>query len=510
MRAATGWVITVAALVLCDAARSQTLPPMHTVTVASGLSRPVFVTSPPGDYRRLFIVEQQASVSGATVGRIRILDLKTGALQGPGPSPAPFLTVSGIATGNEQGLLGLAFDPSYSSNGKFYIHYTASGSGDIVVKQYQARTDNPDLADTSAANIKTIISFTHPQTNHNAGWIAFSPRPNDDHNLYISSGDGGNANDADGGVGHHEPGGNAQWDQTLLGKMLRIHIDPATAAVTAPANNPFAGSANQVTQKLWLLGLRNPWRNSFDRATGRLIIADVGQDTREEIDVQEASNPGGGENYGWRDREGFVQNPAYATATPTPTPVPPRVNPILDYPHSGNGSLIGTTVTGGYIYRGKQIPDLRGTYVFGDYSAGKIFTLNYDGNAVSNARTSTASFFPTVDSTPVNLVNPSSFGEDANGELYVCDLGTGKVYKIIPATPNVTITSITFDPTDPLNEQVMIDGVGVPFTKVTIQAAPDMTQGFAFLGTADVGGDGIFNFHDTTNLAKRFYRVTYP
>ena len=191
----------IATVLLAATAQSQTLPPMDTVTVASGLSRPVFVTAPPGDHNRLFIVEQQATVSGQAVGRIRILNLQTGALQppapSPSPSPAPFLS-PGIATGNEQGLLGLAFDPDYSKPGavgerKFYIHYTATTTGDIVVKQYQARADNPDLADTTAANIKTVITFTHPQSNHNAGWIAFSPRPNDDHNLYISSGDGGTA-----------------------------------------------------------------------------------------------------------------------------------------------------------------------------------------------------------------------------------------------------------------------------------------------------------------------------
>jgi glucose/arabinose dehydrogenase len=432
------WLFPMAAAVMVATAQSQTLPPMHTVTVASGLSRPVFVAAPPGDYGRLFIVEQQAAVGGQTVGRIRILNLQTGALQvpapSPSPSPAPFLIVPGIATGNEQGLLGLAFDPDYSTPGapgerKFYIHYTATTTGDIVVKQYQTRSDNSYLADTTAANIKTVISFTHPQSNHNAGWIAFSPRPNDDHNLYISSGDGGNGDDADGGVGHHEPGGNAQWNQTLLGKMLRIHIDPATGTYTSPQNNPFFGTADPIKKEIWLMGLRNPYRDSFDRLTGRMYLGDVGQNTREEVDVQQPTNPGGGENYGWRDREGLIQNPAYPTptASPTPTPIPPRVDPILDYPRTGSAPanpLVGTTVTGGYVYRGNQIPGLRGVYIFGDYSVGKIFSINYDGATVSNKQTITSQLFPTIDATPISLGNPSSFGEDANGELYVCDLGT--------------------------------------------------------------------------------------
>ncbi|MEP6603907.1 MAG: PQQ-dependent sugar dehydrogenase [Spartobacteria bacterium] len=480
------------ALFVAVRASAQALPALDTITVASGLTRPVFVTAPPGDYGRLFIVEQG--------GRIRILNLQTGVL-----NVTPFLTVTGMAAGNEQGLLGLAFDPSYATNGKFYILYTDSGAGDIRVVQYQV-SGNPDIADTTAANIKTVITFTHPQTNHNAGWIGFSPRPNDDHNFYISSGDGGNGDDQ--GTGHIEPGGNAQNNTTLLGKMLRIHVDPATAAYTIPADNPFAGSSNAAIKKeIWLLGLRNPYRDSFDRVTRRMFLGDVGQASREEIDVQQPTNPGGGENYGWRDREGLIQNPTYATATPTPTPVPPRVNPILDYPRT-----TGTTVTGGNVYRGKQIPGLRGTYVFGDYSTTKIFSLDYDGTNVSNFQTITSQLFPTVDATPIDLQNPSSFGEDSNGELYITDLAgaaanAGRVYKIVPVTPLVKIDSIV---RDSITGRTVVSGTSVPFKTLSIQATNNPAQWSGKIGDVTALGDGTFVFDDGTNPAPRFFRAAYP
>jgi glucose/arabinose dehydrogenase len=172
--------------------------------------------------------------------------------------------------------------------------------------------------------------------------------------------------------------------------MLRIHVDPATGTYTIPPDNPYASPTPAPSpapkREIWLLGLRNPFRDGFDRANGRMFIGDVGQNTREEVDVQPPTNPGGGENYGWRDREGFIQNPAYPTPTaaPTPTPNPPRVDPIIDYPRT-----TGRTVIGGYVYRGTLFPALQGVYVFGDYlgpngGTSRIFTLNYDGTAASN------------------------------------------------------------------------------------------------------------------------------
>src|SRR6266513_1877148 len=411
--------------VIANPSHAQAVPGLDAIQVASGLSSVLFVTAPPNDFNRLFIVQQG--------GQIRILNLKTGVM-----NATPFLTVGNIVSGGEQGVLGLAFDPDYANNEKFYINCIAPGgafnSGITQIRQYQV-SSNPYIADTTPANVKVVLAFDQPQTNHNGGWIGFSPRPNDDHDLYIATGDGGNGDDQ--GPGHIEPGGNAQNNTTLLGKMLRIHVDPTTGTYTIPPNNPYASPTPAPSpapkREIWALGLRNPYRDSFDRMTGRMFIGDVGQNTREEIDVQQPTNPGGGENYGWRDREGLIQNPAYSTPTPAPTPNRGWIDPILDYPCS-----TGRTVIGGYVYRGSQFPALQGIYVFGDYlgptgGSARIFTLNYDGTTASNFQDITGQLFPiptTIGNIP--LTNTSSFGEDAAGELYITDIGNGRVYKISP------------------------------------------------------------------------------
>src|SRR6266550_710430 len=393
--------------------RAQIVPGLDAIRVASGLTQPLFVTAPPGDSGRLFIVQQN--------GRIRILNLATGTL-----NPTPFLTLTGLQTGGEQGLLGMAFDPSYAANGKFYLNFTvpggAFGHGVTHVSQFTVSA-NPNIADPTSERI--LFTFDHPQANHNGGWIGFSSRAGDANNLYIATGDGGGANDQ--GTGHIEPGGNAQSLTTLLGKMLRIHINSAAGTYTIPPNNPFIGVTG-ARGEIWAFGLRNPFRNSFDSQTGRMFIGDVGQSSREEIDVQQPTHPGGGENYGWRVREGSVQNPAFP-GVPTP---PGAINPIFDYPRS-----VGRTVIGGYVYRGQQIPNLRGVYVFGDFlgpdsgpGTGQIFTLNYNGTIASNFQNVTGQLFPTR-AGGFTLSNPSSLGEDANGELYIADIGNGSVFKIV-------------------------------------------------------------------------------
>src|SRR3989440_7099758 len=416
----------VVCLVIANPLHAQAVPGLDAIRVASGLSSALFVTAPPNDFNRLFIVQQG--------GQIRILNLNTGLI-----NPTAFLTLSDIVVGGEEGLLGLAFDPNYATNGKFYVNCIAPGgafnSGITQIRQYQV-SSNPDIADTTPANVKIVLAFDQPQTNHNGGWIGFSPRPNDDHNLYIATGDGGNGDDQ--GPGHIEPGGNAQNNTTLLGKMLRIHVDPTTGTYTIPANNPYASPTPAPSpapqREIWLLGLRNPFRNSFDRATGRLFIGDVGQDAREEVDVQQASNSGGGENYGWRDREGLIQNPAYPTPTAAPTPNRGWIDPIFDYTHAATGR----TVIGGYIYRGALFPALQGVYVFGDYlgptgGTAKMFTLNYDGATASNFQDITTQIFPIpTTSGNISLTNLSSLGEDAAGELYMTDIGSGNVYKLSP------------------------------------------------------------------------------
>jgi glucose/arabinose dehydrogenase len=256
---------------------------------------PVFATAPPGDKARLFVVQQS--------GQIRIIDLASGTVREP-----PFLSIS-VSTSGEEGLLGLAFDPNYARNGFFYVDYVVAGgvygAGISRVSRFTV-SSNPDLADP--ASEKILLSFDQPQNNHNGGWIGFSPRAGDQGNLYIATGDGGAANDA--GTGHIEPGGNAQNLTTLLGKMLRIHVN-SDGTYSIPASNPFVGMSG-VRQEIWAYGLRNPFRNSFDRSLGTFFIGDVVQAQREEIDA-EAATQAGGQNYGWRVREGSIQNPAIRT-----------------------------------------------------------------------------------------------------------------------------------------------------------------------------------------------------
>jgi glucose/arabinose dehydrogenase len=390
------------------------VPGFTAMRVASGLTQPVFVTAPPGDVNHIYIVEQ--------TGLILSLDLGTGQL-------STFFTLQGLtSTSGEQGLLGMAFDPNYATNGKFYLDFTvpggAFGNGVTHVSQFQLppvkKKKKRKKKHTSTEVV--LLTYVHPQTNHNGGWIGFSPRSGDGNNLYIATGDGGSGNDQ--GAGHLEPGGNAQSNTTLLGKMLRIHVDSTTGAVSIPSDNPFFSSGT-FRREIWAFGLRNPFRASFDRQTGRMYMGDVGQNTREEIDAQEATNPGGGENYGWRLREGTI-------ATPTGNPVvggsppPGNVEPIIDYGRSTGGTIIG-----GYVYRGSQVPALQGKYVFGDYLSGKIFSLDYDGTTASNFTDITPLLFPTRQG-GFTLSAPSSFGEDANGELYIVDIGAGAVYKIVP------------------------------------------------------------------------------
>jgi glucose/arabinose dehydrogenase len=450
--------------------------------VASGLTQPLFATAPPGDFSRLFIVQQN--------GVIRILNLGTGAL-----NPTPFLTVTNVRVGAEQGMLGMAFDPNYATNGKFYLNFVvpggAFGNGTTHVSQFSV-TSNPNVADP--ASEKILLTFDHPEANHNGGWLAFSPRAGDTNNLYIATGDGGAANDQ--GPGHIEPGGNAQSIATLLGKMLRIHVNSATGTASIPPDNPFVGVSG-ARPEIWLYGLRNPFRDSFDRLTGTLLLGDVGQDTREEIDVQKASNPGGGENYGWRVREGSIENPAYP-GVPTP---PGAVNPILDYPRS-----IGQTVIGGYVYRGAQVPCLRGTYLFADFggpepappppnpNTGRIFSFDYNGSAATNFRDLTARLFPTkAGGFPLQL--PSSLGEDARGELYITDLGSGSVFKIVPLLINEVKADFNSDSSADILWQNNATGQralwlmnGTAFRSVVNLGA--VPKEWSIAGTGDFDGDG--------------------
>jgi Ca2+-binding RTX toxin-like protein len=348
--------------------------------VATGLSQPLFATAPPGDTGRLFPVEK--------TGQIKILDLVTGQVQA-----TPFLDVSSqILTDGERGLLGLAFDPGFASNGFFYVALI-NPAGDAEIRRYHASGNVADPA--SLTPVITIDQTT--ASNHKAGWLAFGP----DGYLYNSTGDGGSTPLA------------AQDINSLLGKILRIdvHADgfPADPArnYAVPADNPFVGTAG--ADEIYALGLRNPWRPSFDRAMGDFYIADVGQSQYEEIDIGQK-----GANYGWPVFEGpavlFGGTPTGGSAVP----------PIYFYDRS-----VGQSITGGYVYRGEG-EALQGQYFFADFVQAKVFTLRFDGSAwVATNRTAQ------IMTDAGSVSNPTSFGEDARGNLYLTDFD-GEVFRLTP------------------------------------------------------------------------------
>ena len=344
-----GWVI-LAGLVCSYCGDSAQAALAGLQRVASGLSAPIFATHAPGDRSRLFIAERG--------GNIRILNLDTGTLEA-----TPFLTMSGISTTGEGGFLGMAFHPDYFNvgapgYGKFYVDVTTNNTTVSHIREFTVSAGNPNLAD--ATSQREILNFSQPQTNHDGGWIGFSPN---DQYLYIATGDGGGDDDND--SGHTAGTGNAQdITNNRLGKMLRLDVNgddfPADDQrnYAIPPTNPFVGITGD--DEIWAYGLRNPFRDSFDRLTGDLWIGDVGQINREEIDFQAADSPGG-ENYGWRLREGTIATPTGGSGG---APPPGNVEPVYDYGHV-SGPFGGTVVSGGYVYRGPD-PSLQGKYYFLD------------------------------------------------------------------------------------------------------------------------------------------------
>lgn len=351
------------------------VPPiaLEAVPVATGLSQPVYLTSPPGD-DRLFVVEQS--------GRVRIIE-------GGSLLSQPFLNLSGrISTGGERGLLSIAFHPEYAENGYFYVNYTAT-DGATQVERFTV-SDNPNRADSLSAF--PILRVPQPASNHNGGLLKFGP----DGMLYIGMGDGGGSGD---------PNGYAQNLETLLGKILRIDVDSAEP-YAIPSGNPYVGDGN-ARPEIWASGLRNPWRFSFDHTAGLLYIADVGQNFLEEINVVSASQSG--VNYGWNRMEGTSCYQPSSGCNTAGLTMPVHVYPTDD----------GCAITGGYVYRGSAVPELRGTYFYSDYCSGKVSSFRFSGGAAIEHR----------DWNLGDLGNVSSFGEDADGELYIVDLG-GTVYRL--------------------------------------------------------------------------------
>ncbi len=381
---------------------------------ATGLSMPTALTNAGDGSGRLFALEQ--------AGQIRII--KNGSVLS-----TPFLDISGKTKANgEEGLLGLAFPPGYNSKGHFYIYYT-NLDGNNILARYRV-SSNPDTADPNSEEI--LLTLLHPTyPNHNGGQLAFGP----DGYLYVGVGDGGGGGD---------PNNNAQNLGTLLGKILRIDVEAGAKAANTPsrlpaasnliylpftfgsgsvpsssgasyfipASNPFINTSGALPE-IWAYGLRNPWRFSFDRQTGDLYIADVGQDTMEEIDFQPAGSPGG-QNYGWNILEGILCYPSgqQGGCTPPSNYVPP----VATYYHGTNDSN-GCSVTGGYVYRGQTYPALQGIYFYGDYCSGRIWGLVNAGGWQTQELA-----HPTI--------SISTFGQDEAGNLYVADYATGDIYLI--------------------------------------------------------------------------------
>jgi glucose/arabinose dehydrogenase len=352
------------------------LPALALTQVATGLQSPTAIVHAGDGSRRLFVLEQP--------GRIRVM------VDGELLSE-PFLDISGqISAGGERGLLGLAFHPDYAGNGLFFIDYT-DGAGHTVVARYRVSAQDPNRADPASAG--EVLRVEQPFANHNGGQLGFGP----DGYLYVSLGDGGSGGD---------PQDNGQNLGTLLGTILRLDVDGAEP-YAVPADNPFVDREG-ARPEIWAYGLRNPWRFSFDRGSGDLWIADVGQNVWEEINLQPGDSVGG-ENYGWRLMEGaHCFQPAEGCDREGLT------LPVLEYDHDQ-----GCSVTGGYRYRGSAIGGLTGVYTFADYCSGVVWGAREgeDGSWTSSELLSSG-------------FRVSAFGEDEGGELYLADHGGGAVYRL--------------------------------------------------------------------------------
>lgn len=398
-----GFAVLIPAMMTASSTKAQSEQEPSSITaiqlqpvVSTGLSSPVYVTNAHDGSNRLFIVEQN--------GIIKVLQ--------PGQTtPTVFLNITSkvVQNGGERGLLGLAFHPQYASNGRFFVYYTRSSNAENAVAEYHVSATNPNVADTAEI---IHISIAQPFSNHNGGMIEFGP----DGYLYIGKGDGGDGND---------PGARAQNTDILLGKILRIDINTPNGSVpySSPSSNPFFG-ATPGRDEIYAYGLRNPWRFSFDRSTGQLVVADVGQGAWEEIDI--VTNGG---NYGWRVFEGNHCTNLDPTLCNTPSNY---IFPIAEYGHTGGRC----SITGGYVYRGNISTFPAGTYIYGDYCSGEILSLT-----------------GTTQSLVIDLSTTiPSFGQDEAGEIYVISGGAVSrlvntsatcTYSLSPTNPSIRATGGT-------------------------------------------------------------------
>jgi glucose/arabinose dehydrogenase len=432
--------------------------------VATGFSQSLGVVEPPDGTDRLFVVERTGAIRIVTGGQVL---------------PTPFLDVSSliVAAGSEQGLLGLAFHPNYASNGLFFIYYTAAGSGANTLARYHVSAD-PDRANPASATI--LFAIPDRFANHNGGHLLFGP----DGYLYVGTGDGGSAGD---------PDNHGQSLDTLLGKILRLDVDNGFP-YAVPPTNPFVGRPG-ARGEIWAYGLRNPWRFSFDRITGDLYIADVGQNQYEEVNFQPASS-GGGQNYGWNLMEGFH---CFDAATCDQTGL---TLPVAEYAH-GQGDC---SVTGGYVYRGSAAPSLAGAYLYADFCSGRIWTLRrLPGGAWSSSL---------LLDTPRQV---SSFGEDRDGDLYLVDL-QGGVYRFTePGAATTTPARTATRTATPTVAAGSVGGRGFTLrvitggTTVLTWSAGTVETGYILLLYTPNGnlpvtlGAGVQSYTDTLGLPNTCY-----
>ncbi len=370
----------------------------YTPAIATGLSNPIDIVHAGDASNRLFIVQRG--------GTVRVYNQSLGFIRN-------FLTVSGIGTAGEGGLLSMAFHPSYATNGFFYVYYTLPDLS-LEIARYHVSSTNPDSADVASKQV--VLNIPHPvNSNHNGGKLLFGT----DGYLYLGTGDGGGGGDVP---------NNAQNGNVLLGKMLRLNVTTTATApfYTIPPDNPYVSDPN-VLDEIWALGLRNPFRWSFDRSNGDMWIADVGQGAYEEVNYRTAATTGG-INYGWRCYEGTT---AYNTAGCQAASA--YVSPIFTYTH--NNVTGGSSITGGYVYRGPDYPALSGYYICADYVSGNQWTIGPNGSGGWNTFQQNSAAFPG------SLV---AFGEAENGTLYAASLNGNAVYKVqLSAVLPLTLTSFT-------------------------------------------------------------------
>lgn len=363
---------------------------LATELLAKGFERPVWAGAPQSVKDKLWVMEQ--------AGSVWIVDLKSGARSGK-----PFLKINDQVSrkANEQGLLGLAFSPDFDQTGRYYVNYTRT-DGDSMVVRFVSK----DKQTTDPSSAENLFEYDQPFANHNGGWLEFGP----DGFLYIATGDGGSAND---------PKNLAQNMSSPLGKVLRLDVS-GDKGYKIPAGNPYQNQKG-VAPEIVAIGLRNPWRCSFDRKTGDFWIGDVGQNAWEEINMITLENLPK-KNFGWRLREGDIKTPKGDVGGDIPKD---HVAPVYVYKH-GSGSKEGLSVTGGYVYRGSQIPSFEGRYIFADYQNPRIWSFILKDGKSADFKDHTSELQPKGGR--INVI--SAFAEDANGELYLLD-HTGSVHRIV-------------------------------------------------------------------------------